>query len=299
MKDAPLRHRLEHLLYLTVRAPVRRLSHAAARRSGRALGDLAWLADRRHRAIALDNLALAFPDRPAAERRAVARACFRHFGSALTDTLSATRFDLEELCRRTTLDGWDRFEAARAAAAPRGVLLISAHLGLWEHAAHAVGTYAGPLHGVGRPLDNPWLDRELDAHRRRFGNRLVPKRRAARGILRALEAGQHAALLMDQRVPRADGGVEIPFFGRPALTTPLVARLSLRLGVPAVPTFGLPEPDGRYRIVFRDPIPPGAVEGATGDEAILALTRLYLEALESEIRRAPELWLWLHRRWRR
>jgi len=299
VKDAPLRHRLEHLAYLAVRAPVRALPHAAARRAGRALGRLAWLAAGRRRRIALDNLARAFPDEPAAAHRAVARACFRHFGAALTDTLSSTRFDLEELCRRTTLDGWDRFEAARAAAAPRGVLLISAHLGLWEHAAHAVGTYAGPLHVVGRPLDNPRLDRELDAHRRRFGNRHLPKRRAARGLLRALEAGDNAALLMDQRVPERDGGVALPFFGRPALTTPLVARLSLRLGVPAVPAFGLPEPGGRYRVVFRDPIPPGAVDGRTGDEAVLALTRLYLDVIEAEVRRAPELWLWLHRRWRR
>jgi len=299
VKDAPVRHRLEYLAYLAVRAPLRLLPHATARRAGRRLGDLAWLASRRRRRIALDNLALAFPDKPAAERRAIARACFRHFGSALTDTLSSTRFDLVELCRRVTLEGWDRFESARSAAGGRGVLLISAHVGLWELAAHAVGTYAGPLHAIGRPLDNPHLDREVEAQRRRFGNRLLPKRRAARGLLRALDAGEHVALLMDQRVPRADGGVELPFLGHPALTTPLVARLSLRLGIPAVPAFSHPAPGGRYRIVFREPIRPEAVAGLEGEAAVLALTRLYLEAIEAEIRRAPELWLWMHRRWRR
>ncbi|HEX2254318.1 MAG TPA: lysophospholipid acyltransferase family protein [Thermoanaerobaculia bacterium] len=296
MKDAPLRHRLEYAAYRAVRLPMRLLPHAVARRLGRGLGAVGWVLDRRHRRIALDNLALALPELPAGERRRVARACFHHFGAALTDTLSVTRFDLVELCRRTTIEGWHHVQAAQAAAAPRGFFVATAHFGLWEVAAHALGIYAGPTWVVGRPLDNPHLDRELTRVRSRFGNRLLPKRGALRGILRAIEAGEVVALLTDQRVQPREA-IDVPFFGVPAWTTPILARLSLRLQVPVVPGFGYPEPGGRYRFVVHPPVLPPVVEES--DEAVAALTLRYHRVMEDVIRRDPELWLWLHRRWKR
>lgn len=299
MKRAPARHLVEAAAVRALRGGLALLPHSAARSLGRGLGELAWRLDRRHRRVALDNLALALPDLAPDARRRVARASFHHFGAALLDTLSAARFDLVELCRRTTLDDWDRLLAAQDRTAPRGVLVVTAHLGLWEHAAYALGAWGRqPLHVVGRPLDNPRLDRDLVRLRTRFGNRLLPKRGAARGMLRAIAAGETVALLIDQRVQPKEG-IEVPFFGHPAWTTPVVARLSLRLGVPVVPGFGLPEPGGRYRVAVREPIePPAGVPDAELDEAVRELTIRHLAALEAEIRRRPELWLWMHRRWR-
>lgn len=297
MKHAPVRHFLEAAAVHGVRGAIHLLPHRAARALGHGLGRLGWHLDRRHRRVALDNLSAALPELAAAERRRIARACFRHFGGALVDTLSAHRFDLVELCRRTTLEDWHFLEEARRQAAPRGVFVMTAHFGYWEPAAHALGAWGGPLHVVGRPLDNPRLDRDLTALRRRFGNRLLAKRGAARGMLRAIEAGETVALLVDQRVQPKEG-IELPFFGRPAWTTPILARLSLRLGVPVVPGFGYPEPGGRYRVVLRPPIVPPA--GARDDEeSVAALTARYLAVMEVEIRRRPELWLWMHRRWLR
>ena len=90
-------------------------------------------------------------------------------------------------------------------------------------------------------------------------------------------------------------GIAVPFFGRPALTSPVLARLSLRTGAPVVPISAYPEPGGRYRVVVRPPILPP--EGQDGDEAVAALTRRYLEVAEEDIRAHPEMWLWMHRRW--
>jgi KDO2-lipid IV(A) lauroyltransferase len=296
VKAGPVRHGLEYVAYRLAAAPLAAIPHGAARALGRLLGDLAWALDGRHRRVTLDNLALALPERPVAERRRIARACFRHFGRSFSDMLSAQRFDLQELCRRTTLEGWDHMLAARAAARPRGFLLITGHVGLWEHAAHAVGVYAGPLHVVGRPLDNPWLDRELAESRRRFGNHLIPKRGAARGMLRALQTGEEVALLVDQRVQPKEG-VEVPFFGRPAWTTPVPARLSLRFSVPVVPAFGYPAPGGRYRVEVLPPVEP--VTASADDEgAVRELTARYTGIMEAAIRRDPALWLWMHRRWK-
>jgi KDO2-lipid IV(A) lauroyltransferase len=293
---ASLRHRAEHAAYRTVGGLLRLLPHPAARALGRSLGALGWLVDRRHRRVALENLALALPELPPRERRRLARECFRRLAGAVCDTVSATRFDLVALCRRVTLEGWEHLEAAEAEG--RGVFILSAHLGVWEIAAWAVGTYAGPLHVVGRPLDNPLLDRELVALRGRFGNHLLRKRGAARGMIRALQAGEKVGILVDQRVHPNDG-IEVPFFGQPSLTTPILARLALRSGTPVVPIFGHPEPGGRYRVVVRPPIRPAEVAPAQGEAAVAALTGRYLAATEAEIRRDPAAWLWLHRRWRR
>lgn len=301
MKNAPFRHAIEYAAYKTVQGALRLLPHGRARGLGAGLGELAYRLDRRHRRVALSNLAMALPELGDDERRRLARRCFQQFGCALFDTVSARRFDRVEMCRRVTLEGWENVEEARRRAAPRGFFAMTAHLGLWEMAGHVFGTYGGPLHVVGRPLDNPRLDRELAEHRSRFGNRLLPKRGAARGMLRAIQGGENVALLIDQRVQPQEG-IEVPFFGHPAWTTPVLARMSLRFAVPVVPAYALPLPEGRYRILFKPGIePPELAAGATDGEreaAVRSLTVRYMEEMEAEIRRHPHLWLWMHRRWR-
>lgn len=295
MKNAPILHAVEYAAFLGVLGGLRALPHGASRVIGRRLGDLGWWLDRRHRTVTLDNLEKAYPELDAPTRRRMGRECFRNFGAALCDTVSAIRFDAVELCRRLTLEGWDH--VLEAEALDRGTFFLSAHLGQWEIAAYPPGLYGGPLHVVGRPLDNPHLNRRLVDVRNRFGNELIPKRGAARGMLQALRKKGRVGILIDQRVQPGEG-IEVPFFGRPAVTSPLLARLVLRTGAPVVPIFGYAEPEGRYRFVAREPL--YAPEGApTDDEATIRdLTARYLEVTEREIRRSPELWMWMHRRWK-
>ena len=291
MKNAPLRHRAEYALYLALKGAVRALPHAAARPLGGALGSLAWALDRRRRRIAGRNLALAFPDLDEETRRRLAVRCFRHFGALFTDTLSAGRFDAVELCRHWTLEGWENLDLAERAE--RGVLIMGAHVGDWEIVNHPVPLYRGPMHVVHRPADNPWLDRELARWRDRFGNRAIARRGAARGMLRVLRDRGRVAILIDQRV-RGGEGIPAPFFGRPTLTTPALARVSLRTGAPVVPLFGFFRSGGRYRVRFHPPIWPQG----DGDEAVAALTARYLAVVEAEVRERPAEWLWLHDRWK-
>lgn len=296
-----IRHAVEFLAYLAVKGLVRLLPHRAARGPGRAIGRLAHALLRRHRRIAADNLALALPELSEDERRRTVRACFEHFGLALADAVSAQRFDLEELCRRLDLEGWEHLQDAEREVARRapgtGVFVLSAHLGLWEIAAYPPGIYGGPLHVVGRPPDNLWLGRELERARARFGNRPLAKRGAVRSMLRVLIQGGRVGILIDQRARPAEG-IWVPFFGRPSYTTPVLARLALRTGAPVVPIFGYPLPRGRYRVALREPIWPETAAGLEDEEAVAELTRRYLAACEHEIRQHPEMWLWMHERWR-
>lgn len=296
-----VRHAVEYLAYLAVKGLVRLLPHRAARGLGRGIGRAAHALLRRHRRIAAANLALALPELDEAGRRRTVRGCFEHFGLALVDAVSAQRFDLEELCRRLDLEGWEHLQEAEREIARRGagtgVFILSAHLGLWEIAAYPPGIYGGPLHVVGRPPDNPWLDRELGRARARFGNRPIAKRGAVRSMLRVISQGGRVGILIDQRA-RPEEGIWVPFFGRPSYTTPVLARLALRTGAPVVAIFGYPLPGGRYRVVLREPIWPEAAGALEGEEAVAELTRRYLEVCEREIREHPELWLWMHERWK-
>ena len=295
MKNRPIRHRIEYGLYLALKGLLRALPHESARGLGRKVGVLGHALDRRHREVALRNLELALPEIPPEERKRLARECYRHFGAALCDTISSTRFDAVEMCRRFTLEGWENVDLADRAG--KGFFVLSPHIGFWEMVAPLVGLYKGPLHIVVRPPDNPYLDKEVQALRTRFGNRVIPKRGAARRMLEVLKEKGNIGILIDQRVQPQEG-IEVPFFGRPALTTPVLARLSLRTGAPVLPVALYPEPQGRYRFVAHPPIfPPLPLSTAKGDEAALALTRRYLEVAEQDIRSHPEQWLWMHRRW--
>jgi KDO2-lipid IV(A) lauroyltransferase len=291
-KDRPVRHRIELAFYLAVKGFLRALPHPAARSVGRGLGAFAHAIDRRHREIALRNMALALPELAEGERRRLVGECFRHFGAALCDAISSARFGAADLCHLFTLEGWEHVDEAERLG--RGLFLLTAHLGFWELSPPLIGLTRGPMSIVVRPADNPWLDRELRALRERFGNAVIPKHGAARRMLETIRERGRLGILIDQRVQEREG-IAVPFFGRPALTSPILARLSLRSGTPVVPLTVYPEPGGRYRLVVRPPVFPP--EGESGDAAVLALTRRYLEIAEEDIRAHPEMWLWMHRRW--
>jgi KDO2-lipid IV(A) lauroyltransferase len=288
-----LRHTAELALFHAARAPLLALPVGWARRAGAALGELLWLAGARRRTVS-ENLALAFPSWPVQQRRVVARRCYRHFGAMLCESIAFTRVDAVELCRRLTIEGWDRLVAAEERG--RGLIVFSGHIGNWEIGGRVLGLYRAPYHIVVRPFNNTRLYAYMARERERFGVREVPKHGAARQLFRVVRQGGRVGLVIDQRV-RPSQGIVLPFFGHPALATPLPASLSLRTGAPAVPIFAWPQPGGRYRVEVGEAILPPE-RGDDEEAAVATLTARYLAVLEGEIRRHPEQWLWMHRRWR-
>ncbi|MGD8376622.1 MAG: lysophospholipid acyltransferase family protein [Acidobacteriota bacterium] len=289
----PLRARAEAVTLGTLAALVTALPAGGARRLGHALGELWFRLDAGHREVARRNLEMALPGRSAGERREIARAAFRHFGAVLVDLLRFPSYDAEEVAARVRIDGWENLENALARG--KGALLFTAHYGHWELAGLAQGFRGRPLDVVTRPLDNEWLERRLARARRRSGNRVIHKRAAIRGILRALREGRSVALVIDQNF-RDAGRVFVDFFGRPAATTPTLGVLAVRTGAPVLPVFSWPEADGRYRIEYRPEVLPVDTEDRAADA--LDLTRRCTGLIEAQIRARPEYWLWMHQRWR-
>jgi len=291
MKDAPVRHAFEYLAYLAVRRLVLSLPHESVRRFGAALGAFGHRVERKHTKLALDNLARALPDLDAGERTRVVAACYRHFGSTFAEVISAFRFDADEVARRYDVTGWEHVE--QAVAMDRGVLILCGHFGHWQLAIYPVSLRLGELHAVVRPPDNPHVARDVDRIRGRFGTRVVSRGGAGHRIMNLIRRKAAVGMVIDQRVPGTTG-IVVPFLGLPARTTSVPAFIATRTGAPAVPFACYPADGGRYRLEFRPPIVPDG----RGDAAVESLTIRYLEAISEDIRRQPELWLWMHDRWR-
>ena len=223
---------------------------------------------------------------------AIARGMFSHFGRLLTVLLKFSTMTPQQMLARVRFEGHERVLAAHAQG--KGVLLFTGHFGFWEINALVHALELRPMSVLARPLDNPLLHQLLESTRMRTGNSVIYRRGAIRRVLRALDANEAVAVLIDQHIQSADA-VYVDFFNRPAATTSALAALALRTGAPVLPVFALPLPGGRFRMVYEHPVDPPS---ADDPEAIRELTQRCTDVLEMYVRRYPELWLWMHRRWR-
>ncbi len=287
------------------------LGRAAAR--GRRLGAVIHLLDRRHRSVAEKNLERAFPNRSAAWHRDTARAAFEQMGRTITELLWSPALKSVPLESAVSHSGLEHLEGALRNN--RGALIVSAHFGNWELMALALGRLGVPLTAIARPLDDAALEARLHALRTATGNEVLGKRDGVHSALRALRKGRAVVVLNDQNTLRQQA-VFVPFFGRLAATTPLVAALHLRTGAPIVPAFMIPESDS-YRLHIEPPL--DGIEPPTGDQPAAAeqpadadsscppcpgdddrrrLTAAITSRIEKHVRTHPQAWMWMHDRWR-
>ncbi len=280
-------------------AAVQTLAHLAARLTpearlsvGRALGSAVYFLDARHRRVARKNLEYAFPSLSSRERRAITKGAFLHLGRLLLEILEHDE-PTSTLLDRCRFEGLEHLKAA--AEAGRGYFLVSAHFGNWERVALLQAALGYPLWMITRPLDNPRLETFLAHRRERTGNRVIHKRRAVREMVKGLREGRGIALVIDQNFGEP-GRVFVPFFGRPAATTPVLGSLAVRTGAAVLPVFSYPETGGRYRVVYG----PSLTVPSTGDPEAdaLAVTAAATARIEEAVRACPTAWFWMHRRWR-
>ena len=287
-----MRHRLEYALVRALLACVRVMPDSLVRAWGTALGLAFYAVDGAHRRIAHQNLAAAFPQRTPAERRAIARQAFGHFGRLLMALLKFATLPPDQLLARVEIDGEERARSAYARG--KGVIFVTGHFGFWELQALVHALRVEPVSVIGRALDNPLLNRLLEDIRQRTGNTVIYRKGTLRRVMRTLQAGHGVAVLIDQHIMSRDA-IYVDFFERPAATTSAIAALAIRTGASVVPVFALPLPSGRYRLIYEHAVEPPS---DPGDAAIREFTQRCTDVLEMYVRRDPQLWLWMHRRWR-
>lgn len=289
-----MRHRFEYApVWLLVRI-LGVLPRPPARVAGIALGHAVRLLHPRLSRVAMRNLELAFPAMPAAERGRIVRGVFTSLGRLLAEVCHFPRYTAQNVTEVAVYDGLENFLNAEKRG--KGVLFLTAHLGGWEVGSFAHSLYGHKLHIVVRPLDNPYLDALVRRYRTLHGNTTFDKQDFARGLLSAMKAGETVGVLMDTNMTPPQG-VFVDFFGHLACTASGVARVALRTDAAVVPAFSIwDEKLGKYRICFD----PALELVRTGDDAadVVANTALFTKAIEGYMRRYPEQWLWVHRRWK-
>lgn len=246
--------------------------------------------------VARVNLRIAFPDWSEAERERVLVRSFENLGRSVVELAWIGRRDPALLAARVRVEGLAHLERARARAEGSGLIVLTAHFGSWEMFAAAMTARGYPITAVHRTRDDSGVEEVLMERRVAAGASYLARGSAAFGVIKALRRGAFLALLFDQNA-RAEDALFVPFFGRLASTQAGPVQLATSTGAPVLPAFLHRDPDDPLQHVVR--IHP-ALELAVGNDAaaLLENARRMTRAIESEIRAAPEQWLWLHRRWR-
>ena len=270
------------------------LPRPLARAFAIAIAQLVYLVHFRLRQVGMRNLAMAFPEKSAAERKRILRGEFTSLGRQLAELCQFPRYTPENVEQVVVYDGLENYE--RAYARGQGVLFLTAHFGGWELSAFAHSLHGHWVNIVMRPMDNQYLDRMLQSYRTMHGNKVVPKDDFVRGLLAAMKAGETVGILMDTNMTPPQG-VFVDFFGIKACTASGLARIAMRTDAAVVPGFTIwDESLGKYRLRF-DPalelIRTGNLEAD-----IVANTQVFTKVIEDYVRKYPEQWLWVHRRWK-
>ena len=274
------------------------LPAATACRLGAALGRLWLFLDRRHRRVVEKNLELALglpPGNP--EMKKLRRAIAEHLGTNLAELflLSGNGVGYRLLEKNMVIKGGEYLQ--EAAAAGRGVIIVSAHYGNWELAGLLSERLGLKVATVGKPIKGkPRLYREIAATREKTGFNLLEKSGSAGALARRLRKGGIIALLVDQRV-RKKYRIWADFFGYRVPTSPAPAVLARLSGSPIIPAFTLRRRLLHHEIILGKPLTvPQTGDGA---EVISEYTNRVNRIIEEQIRSCPEQWFWPHDRWRR
>ncbi len=286
-------HRIELWFFVLIRACVRRLSIGTARKLGAFSGVLSYYSFLRRRHYALRNLGLVFPELSRREKHRLARKAYRRTGATLLESAVWSTRDTSRHQDCFEIEGREHIEGVLASG--KGFIILGAHYGVWETGLMPYEDALRPVTVIAKRTTNPLMQAEADAWREQRGFIQVLSGGATLKIFKTLKRGDRAGFIADQRV-QPENGILLPFLGVPAWTSPMMAAMSIRTGVPVLPHFAEPLGKDRYRISYLEPIEPDPELGK-GPEAVREMTRRYNAVVEERIRARPELWFWVHERW--
>jgi KDO2-lipid IV(A) lauroyltransferase len=289
----PLRHRAEAVLLRGLGFLARRLPLAGAGSLGRGLGRLTYAVLGRRRRIAEENIRATLGDPvDGIPAQALARRALEQLGSSFVEFLWLRGRKPEELRALVALEGFDALFAR--AGEGKGMVLVTGHYGNWELFGATMRAFGLPIRYLLPPQSNAGSDAYFDAVRRSLGIEPVKIGFGMRDALRSLRRGDFLAMLPDQDARKV--GVHVPFFGRPASTHTGPARLAVRAGCPIAVGFIERTAPGRFLGRVHAILEPRG--GAEEEAEVLRLTRELTAVIENAVRRRPDHWYWLHRRWK-
>jgi KDO2-lipid IV(A) lauroyltransferase len=262
---------------------------------GRALGWLLAHVLRFRRKVVSAQIVAAFPEWTPERRRGVETAFYRHLGLLFMEMIRLPRTSPEFLLKNVTFHGREHAEAALAKG--RGVLVLGGHFGSWELALASGTPHRYNIGIVFKEIKGALGQYAIDRIRGTHGVLGIPRRNSIFQILRQLRKNGMIGFVLDQNVT-ADEGVFVEFFGRQACTMPGLAVIAQRTGAPVVPVVFYRDPGlRRHHIEFLPELPWEEIPG-NPEETLRLNTARYTKVLEEFVRRHPDQWMWLHKRWK-
>ena len=270
------------------------LPRPLARGVGLVIGGVVYHLHPRLRRVGMRNLELAFPNMPLPERRRVLRGVYRSLGRLLAEFCLFPGYTAENVSQVAVYQGFENFEAAEKRG--KGVLFLTGHFGGWEVGSFFHSLQGHPMRIVVRPIDNPYVDELVTRYRSLHGNTVMGKQGFARGLLAAMENNETVGILMDTNMTPPQG-VFVDFFGIPACTAIGIVRVALHTDAAVVPAFTIWDPVLRkYRVEFDKAIE--LVRTGDNEADAIANTAIFNRVFENYVRKYPDQWLWVHRRWK-
>jgi Kdo2-lipid IVA lauroyltransferase/acyltransferase len=294
VKRGRLQTKLEYALARSVFAALGIMPRSVSVTLSRGLGRLGYWFFADLRRTARRNLDIAFPELSQVEKERIVRGCFESLGRILGEFSHFGEISKEQLRKFVHSEGLENLPEAKTNGRP--IIFCTAHLGFWELTSFWVGAIWHPFPFLVRRLDNDLIEEMIDKVRRRFGNTTLDKKAVSRQALRMLNQGGTIGMLPDVNM-LAREGVFVDFFGTPASTTSMMAKLALRTDAMVIPVYS---PWDEKRKQFLLQIEPPITIERTGDDTtdVHNLTAAVMASIEKFVRRYPEQWLWIHRRWK-
>jgi Kdo2-lipid IVA lauroyltransferase/acyltransferase len=239
------------------------------------------------------NLEIALPDLPPAERSGILHGCLQSLGRQLGLVSHFKKFTHADIRSLVEIEGREIFEETHALG--KGMLLFTGHFGSWEVFNLLPLAFGYPMNLLVRRIDNPKVEAFVDSFRTFFGGKTIDKTKSARAMFRLLENGGMLGVMADLNAQEREG-VFVEFFGIAASTTTSIARLALKTDAIVMPAFAVwNEQKQKYIIHLEQPI--DFAKGENDEENVRILTQKVTNSVEKYVRRYPEQWMWIHKRW--
>jgi KDO2-lipid IV(A) lauroyltransferase len=273
---------------------VRWLPKQLALMLGGGLGYLLYLALKKRRRIALENLQIVFGDEKSAEERGrICRESFRNLGKTAIEFLRFPKLNFDNIWEEVTVEGKENL--IQALDRGKGVIVFLPHFGNWELLALVYGALIpNRAKAIAFPLRNRYLNTLASKYRERLSLELITRKQAVRSTLRALKENFAVGFFADQNAGRE--GVFVDFFGKPASAVRGPAMLALKTGASILLSMDVRQPDDRHRVLITPAIDL-EISGELEQDVQTNAARI-LKILEKYIRHYPGQWLWVHNRWK-
>jgi Kdo2-lipid IVA lauroyltransferase/acyltransferase len=288
-----LGHIAEYVAFQTIAFLLMLLPLSGVRWLGRNLGVFVFDFLGYRKEVTLGNLRRAFPEKSDDEIKQIARGAYKNVGISLFELVWYPKMSRQQVSKSMQFHNPEVLRDAYNKK--KGLLILTAHFGNWELLGGCIAVEFGfPVSGIAKTQTNRLVNRSIDERRRRFGNKVIPMETSLREVMRALRDGEAVGIVADQAAPKEN--VQIEFFGTKLPTHQGPSVFSLKMGSPLVAVFSVRRPDGSFDAYVEEV--PSADLKDYNDENVTELTRRHVKITEDFIRRFPDQWMWMHKRWK-